>query len=142
MDRAAMKTQLERLSEKVKSMENHRKWNHPANEKQYMHQIRVRQLCVEDVRKCLVDYFGSRKEVPERIKEPIKIGEKEVNERIKMLRMADKVSWSDVDEHVTDPLCDNDEDDKRWKVAVKEAKEEQSKKKSSSSSYFIRNRGR
>ena len=119
MDRAAMKTQLERLSEKVKSMENRRKWNHPADEKQYMHQICVRQLCIEDVRKRLEDYFGSRKEVPERIEEAIKIGEREVNERIKMLRMADKVSWSAVDKYVTDPLCDNDEDDKKWKAAVK-----------------------
>ena len=56
--------------------------------------------------------------------------------------MADKVSWLAVDKYVADPLCDNDEDDKRWKAAVKEAKEEQSKKKSSSLGYFNRNRGR
>ena len=113
MDNAALKTQVERLTEKVKCMENRRKWNHPANKKQYLHQIRVRQLCIEDVRKQLEDYFGSRKDVPERIEEAIKIGEKEVDERIKMLRMANKVSWLAVDKFVADPLCDNDEEDKK-----------------------------
>ena len=94
-----------------------------------MHQIRLRQLCIEDVRKRLEDYFGSRREVPERIEEAIKIGEKEVSECIKMLRMEDKVSWSAVDKFVADPLCDNDEEDKKWKAVVKEAKEEETERR-------------
>ena len=59
-----------------------------------------------------------------------------------MLRMADKVSWLAVDKFVADPLCDNDEEDKKWKQAVKEAKEEQSKKKNSGTGYYNRNRSR
>ena len=59
-----------------------------------------------------------------------------------MLRMADKASWLAVDKYVADPLCDNDEDDKKWKAAVKEAKEEQTKKKGSGYGYSNRNRGR
>ena len=39
-------------------------------------------------------------------------------------------------------MCDNDKDDKRWKQAIKEAKEEQIKKKSSGYGYHNWNRGR
>ena len=133
MDNAALRTQVERLTEKMKYMENRRRWNSVANEKQYLHQVRVKQLCIEDVRKQLEDHFGLKKDVPEKIEEAIKIGEKEIDERIKMLRMADKASWLAVDKYVADPLCDNDEDDKKWKQAIKEAKEEQTKKKGSGS---------
>ena len=41
-----------------------------------------------------------------------------------MLRMADKVLWLAVDKYVKDPLCENDKDDRKWKRAVREAKEE------------------
>ena len=70
------------------------------------------------------------------------IGEKEIDDRIKMLRMAEKASWLAVDKYAADPLCDNDEDDKKWKAAVKEAKEEQAKKKGSGYGYTNRNRSR
>ena len=55
------------MTEKVKYMEGRRRWNNLANEKQYLHQVRVKQLAIEDVRKQLEDYFGSRKDVPEKI---------------------------------------------------------------------------
>ena len=38
--------------------------------------------------------------------------------------MADKASWLAVDHYVRDPLCSTEEDDHKWKRAVKEAKEE------------------
>ena len=59
----------------------------------------------------------------------MKKGEKEINERIKVLKMADRVSWAAVDKYQADPLCDGDEDNKKWKQAVKEAKEEKDKRK-------------
>ena len=59
----------------------------------------------------------------------VKKGEKEINDRIKVLKMADRVLWSAVDKYQADPLCDGDEDDKRWKQAVKEAKEEKDRRK-------------
>ena len=40
----------------------------------------------------------------------IKIGEKEIDDRIKMLRMADKASWLAVDKYVADPMFDNDKE--------------------------------
>ena len=142
MDNDALRTEIERMSEKLKYMEGRRQWNSAANKKQYLHQVRVRQLCVEDVRKQLEKHFGSKREVPQKIEEVIKLGEKEIDERIKMLRMADKVSWLAAEKYVADLLCDNDEDDRRWKQAIKEAKEEQAKRKNSSSGYHSRNRGR
>ena len=54
----------------------------------------------------------------------VRKGEREIDLRIKMLRHANKASWTAVDNRVTDPLCDNDEDYKRYKKAVREAKEE------------------
>ena len=129
MDNAALRTQVERLTEKMKYMENRRRWNSVANEKQYLHQVRVKQLCVEDVRKQLEDHFGSKKDVPEKIEEAIKICEKEIDDRIKTLRMADKASWLAADKYVAGQLVDNDKDDKRWKHAIKEAKKVQIKKK-------------
>ena len=47
--------------------------------------------------------------------------------------MADRVSWAAVDKYQADPLCDGDKDDKKWKQAVKEAKEEKDKRKNYSS---------
>ena len=113
MDNNALRTEVERMSEKLKYMEGWRRWNSAANKKQYLHQVRVRQLCVEDVRKQLEKHFGSKREVPQKIEEVIKLGEKEIDKRIKMLKMADKVSWLAVEKYVADPLCDNDEEDRR-----------------------------
>ena len=88
---------------------------------------------VEDMRLILEDYFGDRNmEVPRNIEEAVKKGERKIEERIKMLRMADKASWLAVDKYVTDPLCLNDEDDRKWKKAVREAKEEADNKRKSS----------
>ena len=110
--------------EKVKYIEGGRKWNSTANEKQYLHQMKLRHICVEDMRTVLETHFGSRQEVFEKIEEVVRKGEKEIDDRIKMLRMADKVSWLAVDKYVADLLYKDEENDKKWKAAVKEAKEE------------------
>ena len=49
-------------------------------------------------------------DVPRNIEEAVKKGEKKIEERIKMLWMADKASWLSVDKYVTDPLCLNNKD--------------------------------
>ena len=72
---------------------------------------------------------------------------REINDRKKVLKMADRVSWAAVDKYQADPLCDGDEDDKKWKQAVKEAKEEKDKRRNYSSrrdrrSYPVRYGGR
>ena len=113
MDNDALRTEIERMAEKLKCMEGRKRWISISNKKQYLHQVRLRQLCVEDVRKQLEKYFGSRREVPQRKEEVIKLGEKEIDGRIKILRMADKVSWTAVEKFVSDPFCDNDEEDRR-----------------------------
>ena len=142
LDGAGLKTQVERLTEKVKYMESKKRWNNLSNEKQYLHEVKVKQLAIEDVRKHLEDHFGSKRDVPEKIEGAIKLGEKEIDYRIKLLKMADKGSWSAVEKYAADPLCDDDEDDKKWKAALKEAKEELAKRKSSGYGYGNRNRGR
>ena len=121
--------QVRRLTEKLKDMEGSRKWNSRSNEMQYLHCVKVRQVLVEDYRDSLEEHFGDRKKIPPKLELVVKKGEKEINERIKVLKMADRVSWSAVDKYQADPLCDGEEDDKKWKQAVKEAKEEKDGRK-------------
>ena len=40
----------------------------------------------------LEDYFGDRRKIPTKIEAVVKKGEREINGRIKVLRMADRVS--------------------------------------------------
>ena len=88
---------------------------------------------MEDFRDGLEEYFGDQKKIPAKLQLLVKKGEKEINNHIKVLKMADRVFWAEVDKYQADPLCDGDEDDRRWKQAVKEAKEEKDKKSSYSS---------
>ena len=93
---------------------------------------------MEDMRRQLEKHFSSRREVTQKIEEVVKLGEKEINERIKILRMADKGGWSAIEKFIADPLCDNAEEDKRWKQAMKEAREEQAKRKNGGYGYLSR----
>ena len=60
--------------------------------------------------------------VPAKMEAVVRRGEEKVDERLKMLMMADKVSWLAMDKYVVDPLCKDEEDDKSWKKAVRDAK--------------------
>ena len=102
----------------------------------------MNQLAIEDVRKQLVDYFGSRKDVPEKIEEAIKVCKKEIDDIMEMLRMAGKASWSTGDKYVAGLLGVNDEDDKKGKQAIKEVKEEQIKKEGGGFGCYNRDRSR
>ena len=68
----ALRTQIERMAEKLRYMEGKKRWNSRANEKQYLHEIEVKQLLVEDVRKHLEDHFGSKESVQGKIEDAIK----------------------------------------------------------------------
>ena len=125
----ALKTEVRRLMEKIKDMEGSRKWNSKSNKMQYLHQVKIRKLCVEDFRDALEEHFGDRKKIPVKLQSVVKKGEKEINTRSKALKMADRVSWAAVDKYQADPLFDGDEDDKKWKQAVKEAREEKDKRR-------------
>ena len=81
----ALKTQVRRLTEKLKDMEASRKWSSKSNEMQYLHQVKVRQLCVEDFRDALKEHFGDRKMIPAKLQSVVKKGEREINNRIKVL---------------------------------------------------------
>ena len=61
----------------------------------------------------LEEYFGGKKKVPAKMEAVVRRGEEKIDERLKMLKMADKVSWLAVDKYVVDPLCKDEEDDKR-----------------------------
>merc|ERR1712082_342521 len=99
LDSVALKTQVERLTEKVKYMESKKRWNSLSNEKQYLHEVKVKQIVIEDVRELLEEQFGSKKDVPEKLTDALRKGEKEIDYRIKLLKMADKGSWSAVEKY-------------------------------------------
>merc|ERR1712163_73265 len=60
-DETTLRTQVRRLTEKLKDMEASRKWNSASNKKQYLHQVKIHQLCVEDFRDALEEQFGDKK---------------------------------------------------------------------------------
>ena len=87
------------MTEKIKEREGSRKWNNRSNEMQYLHQVKIRQLLVEDFCDALEEHFGDRKKIPAKLQSVVKKGEKELNNCIKVLKMADRVSWAAVDKY-------------------------------------------
>ena len=92
-----MKLQIGRMAKNINYMESGKKWNLMANDKQFKFTSIVRQILVEDMRVVLEKGFGQRGgTILSSIKDVVRKGEKELDLRIKMLRMADKASWSAV----------------------------------------------
>ena len=83
---------------------------------------------MKDFRDGLEEHFGDRKKIPAKLQSLVRKGEKEINNRIKVLKMAYRISWAAVEKYEADPLCDGNEDDRRWKQAVKEAMEEKERR--------------
>ena len=79
----------------------------------------------------LEEPFEGNRKVPAKIEVVFRKGEKEIDGRIKVLRMADQVSWLAVNKYKAYPLCEGEEDDKKWKQAIREAKEEKGKRRNS-----------
>ena len=70
--KAALRTQGERLVDKVKDIEKGKKQNSAENEKHY--QMEVRQIVVDDYWMVLEDYFRGKKKVPVKMKAVAKRG--------------------------------------------------------------------
>ena len=69
-----LKTQVCRLTEKLKDMEASRKWNLKSNEIQYLHQVKVRQLWVEDFHDALEEHFGEKRKISSKLMAVVKKG--------------------------------------------------------------------
>ena len=80
---------------------------------QYLHAVKIHQVLVEDYCEALEEHFGDRKKILSKLESVVKKGEKEINNQIKVLKMADRVSWLAVDKYQADPLCDGEEDDRK-----------------------------
>ena len=103
-------------------MESKKRWNTLSNEKQYLHEVNVKQIVIHDVLRLLEEQFGSKKGVPEKSTDALRKDNNEIAYRIKLLKMADKGSWSALERYAADPLYDDKETTKNWKAALKEAK--------------------
>ena len=127
---AAMRRQMERMSSKITQLESGKRWKHKGNEKQFQFAVEVRGIIVDDLRVALEDWFGKNGgSIPSSIEDVVRKGEEKLDERIKMLKLADKGGWEAVDAYVTEPVCDDDEDDKKWKRAVRQVKEDAESKR-------------
>ena len=75
---------------------------------------------MEDLRVVLEEWFRKNgRLVPSSIEDMVRKGEEKLDGRIKVLKLADKGGWDAVDAYVTDLVCDDDEDDEKWKRAVR-----------------------
>ena len=97
-------------------------------EEQHFQQFKVVQLCVEEVRKRIEEYFES-KEVPRRIEEAVEVCEREIGERIMLLRMMIGASGLVADMEVVGGSLKKDYDVRKWKKVVMEVMEERVKKR-------------
>ena len=86
---------------------------------------KVKTVLVTDLALALDTHFGSRADVPADLLTILATGEKVLEERGRELRMADVAGWRAVDKFVSDPLCDGETMEKKWRKAKKEAKEEE-----------------
>ena len=97
-------------------------------EDQHFQQFKVIQLCVEEIRKRMEEYFGLE-EVPRRIEEAVVVCEREIDERISSMRMMIGASTLVRDMETVGGLLKRDCEVRKWKKAVMEAMEECVKKK-------------
>ena len=104
-------------------------WSKAGHQRQYKILQKLRGTYVTDLTKVLERVFGSTEDIPVDINTVCAAGEKLVADREKHLRMADNSSWLAVDKYITDPLTENESDEKRWKKAKKEAEDEMEKKR-------------
>ena len=117
---AAMRRQMERMVSKITQLESGKKWKQKGNEKQFQFAAEVRGIMVDDLRVAMEDWFGKNSGlIPSSIEDVVRKGEEKLDERIKMLKLADKGGWEAVDAYVIESVCDNDEDDKKLKRAVR-----------------------
>ena len=127
---ATMRRQVERLASKITQLESGKKWKHKGNEKQFQFATEVRGIMVNNLRVALEDWFRKNGGViPSSIEDVVRKGEEKLDERIKMLKLADKGGWEVVDAYVMEPVCDDDEDDEKWKRAVRQVKEDAESKR-------------
>ena len=99
-------------------MESKKRWNTLSNEKQYLHEVNVKQIVIHDVLRLLEEQFGSKKGVPEKSTDALRKDNNEIAYRIKLLKMADKGSWSALERYAADPLYDDKEDYKKLESSL------------------------
>ena len=111
------------------------------NEVQQFQQFKVVQLCMEEVKKRIEEYFGVR-EVPRRIEEAVEVCEREIGERISSLRMLIGASGLVSDMENVGSSLQREYDVRKWKKAVTEGMEERVKKGEVEVGHYEREKGR
>ena len=141
LDDVGLRIKGEKLSGSKEFLGDRRGQSSRVNEEQHFQQFKVVQLCVEEVRKRIEEYFRS-KEVPRRIEEAVEVCEREIGERIMSLRMMIGASGLVADMEVVGGSLKKDYDVRKWKKAVMEVMEERVKKREIEVGHYDRERGR
>ena len=93
------------MSSKITQLESGKRWKHKGNEKQFQFTAEVRGIVVDDLQVALEDWFGKNGGlIPSSIEDVVRKGEEKLDERIKMLKLADKGGWEAVDAYVTESV--------------------------------------
>ena len=104
------------LKKQVEAQEKQKKaWNKTAHQKQDEVLKKVKAVLVSDLSMALNTHFGSREDVPADLLTIITTGEKVLEDRSRELRMADVAGWKAVEKFVSDPLCDGETMERRWR---------------------------
>jgi len=114
--------------EEIKSRDG-KKWNKVGNQKQYDFNAEVIQNGEELVETLEKEFQGMSCPVPTSVEQIMKKGIEMMTKRNMDLRRADDAGWDAVEMYHRDPLCDTENDEKRWKKAKLEAKEKREKEK-------------
>ena len=140
-DASAARTQLkinERLLERLEKLEKYEektrkkekvkfKWTKTGCEKQHDFNEEVKEVYSEKLRSELRWHFQG--ELPNKVEEIIKEGEKLIDDQNQKLKIADEFGFRALDEFVKEDLARNEKEEKKIKKLRKEKKEKEDKSK-------------
>ena len=120
-----MKEQEKEMKRLKRKREEKVVWKNKSCEFQYKYNDGVKDWIVEDLRRELERKFGD--EIPESLEEVVKKGEKLVDDRNFLVKMADELGWSAVGEFEKDELARDEKEEKKLAKLRKEFKERESR---------------
>ena len=119
--------EVERVNAKLEKKEKEKefKFTKAGGEKQYKFNGKMKNLLGDKLKNELKKHFNDG--LPEKGEEIIKEGEKELDEQIHKLKIADEFGFKSLDDFVKEDLARDDKEEKKLKALRKEKKEREEK---------------
>ena len=130
--------EVERINAKFEKKEKEKefKFTKLGCETQYKFNVKIKELFGEKLKVELKKHFKNG--LPEKIEELIKEGEKEIDDEIHKLKIADEFGFRALEDFTKEDLARDEKEEKKIKVLRKEKKEKEEK----SRSYRVNRSGR